>query len=199
MGNVDRAIEFYGRTAARYARRRAHGLREPVLARQRNAVIELADPRPTDSVLDIGCGAGRLAALLRPRVATICGVDASTAILALALPWLDEAVQGRLETLDLGRPFDLVICCGVLDFVDDEGAAWDAIRRHVAPQGRAVISAAAQSLVGIAYAFVRRMQGVRVRLYASDRLAASAANHGLRCTEVRNLRGGSVAVVVRHA
>jgi SAM-dependent methyltransferase len=196
MGNVERAVEFYGRTAGRYSRRQPHGLREPMLARQRNMIIELADPRQADSVLDIGCGAGRLAALLRPRVASICGVDASSDMLALARPWIDEGVQAPLETLDLDRTFDLVICCGVLDFVDDAAAGLAAIRRHLAPLGRAVVSAAALSIVGIGYALVRRVQGVRVRLYTSDRLLAIATNCGLRCTKVRTLPGGSVAVVL---
>jgi len=195
-GNVERAVDFYGRTAGRYLYPRPHGLREPVLASQRKAVIELAAPRSTDSVLDIGCGAGRLAALLRPRVASLCGVDASRAMLALAGPWLDEQVHARLESLALDRTFDLVICCGVLDFVEDAGAGLRAIRRHLAADGRAVVSAAAPSVVGIGYALVRRMQGVRVRLYTSDRLRDVAASCGLRCTDARTLRGGSVAVVL---
>src|SRR2546422_4769939 len=65
MKNVQRAAEFYSRTAGRYARSRPHGIREPVLARQRDAIVELARPRSTDSVLDVGCGAGRVAAVLR--------------------------------------------------------------------------------------------------------------------------------------
>jgi ubiquinone/menaquinone biosynthesis C-methylase UbiE len=198
MGNVERAIEFYRRTAGRYSRRRPHGIREPILARQREAVLELATPRATDSVLDIGCGAGKVAALLRPRVARICGVDASSAMLAVARPWLDEEVHAPLETLDLGRTFDLVICCGVLDFVEDPCAALEAIRRHLAPESRAVVSAAAPSVIGMVYALVRRMQGVRVRLYTSDALRTVARSCRLRCTRIRTLPGGSVAVVLEH-
>jgi len=89
-----------------------------------------------------------------------------------------------------------VICCGVLDFVEDAGAGLHAIRRHLAPGGRAVVSAAAPSVVGIGYALVRKMQGVRVRLYTSDRLRDIAAGCGLRCMKARRLRGGSVAVVL---
>jgi hypothetical protein len=40
------------------------------------------------------------------------------------------------------------------------------------------------------------MQGVRVRLYTSDRLRDIAASCGLRCMKARRLRGGSVAVVL---
>ena len=161
--------------------------------------MELARPRSTDSVLDVGCGAGRVAAVLRPRVGWICGADASSEMLALASQWLDEGIQASLETLDLGRKFDLIVCCGVFDFVEDAAAGLEAIRRHLAPQGRAVVSAAAVSAIGVGYALVRRAQGVRVRLYTSRRLRALAAGCGLRCTAARRLPGGSVAVMLEHA
>jgi SAM-dependent methyltransferase len=197
MNNLQRAAEFYARTSGRYARRRPHGIREPILARQRKSIVDLASPRPSDSVLDIGCGAGQIAALLRPKVASICGVDASSEMVALARPWLDEESHASLETLDLGRRFDLVVCCGVFDFVEDPAVGLEAIRRHLAAGGRAVVSAAAVSLIGIGYALVRRLQGVRVRLYTSRRLCALAAASGLRCVAVRRLPGGSVAVLLQ--
>src|SRR5438094_667104 len=104
MNNLERAVEFYARTSGRYARRRPHGIREPVLAWQRKGIVELAAPRTTDSVLDVGCGAGQIAALLRPMVASICGVDASKEMVALARRWLDEEAHASLEPLHLGPP-----------------------------------------------------------------------------------------------
>src|SRR2546428_3720614 len=98
MKNVQRAAEFYSRTAGRYARSRPHGIREPVLARQRDAIVELARPRSTDSVLDVGCGAGRVAAVLRPRLAWIFGADAASEMLSLAPRWLDEEGQAAPES-----------------------------------------------------------------------------------------------------
>ena len=95
MSNLQRAIEFYARTSGRYGRLRPHGIREPVLAWQRKGIVELAAPRPTDSVLDVGCGAGQIAALLRPMVASICGVDASKEMVALARRWLDEEAHAH--------------------------------------------------------------------------------------------------------
>src|SRR2546428_10410118 len=148
MKNVQRAAEFYSRTAGRYARSRPHGIREPVLARQRDAIVELARPRSTDSVLDVGCGAGRVAAVLRPRVAWICGADASSEMLALARRWLDEGIQASLETLDLGRKFDLIVCCGVFDFVEGAAARLEANRTHPAPQGPPVVSPPAGTASG---------------------------------------------------
>ncbi len=197
MGNVDRAAQVYGRETWRYSRARPHGLRESLLADQRAAIVEFAQPRATDRVLDVGRGAGKIAALLRPSVATISGIDACAEMLAIARPWLDDVVQARLETLELGREFDLVVCCGVLDFVDDAGAALRAIRRHLAPHGRAVIAAASLSAIGVAYALVRRLQGVRVHLYRPIHLSRLAATTGLRCANVHGIPGGSIAALLQ--
>src|SRR5438067_5814811 len=95
MNNLERAVEFYARTSGRYARRRPHGIREPVLAWQRKGIVELAAPRTTDSVLDVGCGAGQIAALLRPMVASICGVDASRGWARLLRRCCAEAATAR--------------------------------------------------------------------------------------------------------
>jgi SAM-dependent methyltransferase len=196
VGNVDRAAELYRRESSRYSHARPHGLREFVLAGQRARILELARPRPTDRVLDVGCGAGQIAALLRPNVATICGIDVCTEMLSIARRWLDEVAEARLETLDLGREFDLVVCCGVLDFADDAGAALRAIRRHLAPGGRAIVATAAVSPLGLGYAAVRRLQGIRVRLYRNAQLRGVAERSGLRCATIGRIPGGSVAAVL---
>ena len=196
MENVERAAQLYARATSRYSRRFPHGLRELVLSAQRAAIVDLARPRATDRVLDVGCGAGRIAALLRPLVATIVGVDACPEMLGLARPWLDHVVHAQLETLELGREFDLVVCCGVLDFVADARAGLRAIRRHLAPHGRAVVAAAALSAIGVGYTLVRRVQGIRVHLYRPDQLSRLATTAGLRCTTARRIPGGSIAAVL---
>src|SRR5207245_4791647 len=102
MGNVERAAQLYARATSRYSRRFPHGLREWVLSAQRAAIVDLARPRASDRVLDVGCGAGRIAALLRPFVATISGVDACPEMLGIARAWSDPAAA--LSPTGLMRP-----------------------------------------------------------------------------------------------
>jgi 2-polyprenyl-3-methyl-5-hydroxy-6-metoxy-1,4-benzoquinol methylase len=156
----------------------------------------MAAPRAGDRVLDVGCGSGDMVRLLRDTVSEVWGVDASPRMLAQARPLLDHAVTGYAEDLLLRRQFDLVLCCGVLDFVEDPGAVLRSIGRHLAPSGRAVVAAAGRTGIGVAYALTRAFGGVRVTLYGTSQLAGIAAANRLRCLDARPIPGGSVAALL---
>lgn len=73
--------------------------------------IEGIGPR---SVLDAGCGTGRVAVELARRGVEVAGVDVDVAMLEVAraknplLPW----VQGDLALVELGRTFDAIVLAG---------------------------------------------------------------------------------------
>lgn len=196
---MERAARLYGRWAETYSSDRSRGLRAATLVRQRQAILRLAAPRTGDRVLDVGCGSGDMVRLLRDAVSEVWGVDASPEMLAQARPWLDHAVTGYAEDLLLCRHFDLVLCCGVLDFVEDPGAVLRSIARHLAPSGRAVVAASGRTAIGAVYALVRALGGVRVTLYSASQLAGLVAVSRLRCLQIGQIPGGSVAALVRPA
>jgi len=74
-------------------------------------LVEALGPR---SVLDAGCGTGRVAVELTRRGIEVVGVDVDASMLAVArtkapgLTW----VHGDLATVDLGRSFDVVVLAG---------------------------------------------------------------------------------------
>src|SRR5438094_688557 len=90
MNNLERAVEFYARTSGRYARRRPHGIREPVLAWQRKGIVELAAPRTTDSVLDVGCALSPRAVACAAPLFAGCREEASQSCCSL-----DARAPGR--------------------------------------------------------------------------------------------------------
>ncbi len=95
------------------------------------------------SVLDAGCGTGRIARELAHRGVDVVGVDIDNDMLATArrkapqLTW----ICADLATVELGRTFDLILLAGnVMIFVSPgtEGQVLENMARHLAPGGRIV-------------------------------------------------------------
>jgi len=95
------------------------------------------------SVLDAGCGTGRVARELARRGLDVAGVDIDPDMLATArrkapdVPWH----QADLATIDLGRTFDAIVMAGnVMIFVapGTEAAVVANMARHLAPGGHLI-------------------------------------------------------------
>ena len=93
---------------------------------------------PSGSVLDAGCGIGRIAVELARRGYDTVGVDNDRSMLDVArrhdLAWMDA----DLATLDLGRTFDLVLCAGnVVVYLapGTEAAVLERLAAHLSPGG----------------------------------------------------------------
>src|SRR3954447_11364168 len=67
---------------------------------------------PTGSVLDAGCGTGRVAVELAARGYDVVGVDSDASMLDVARRHDLEWVLADLATLELDRRFDLIVCAG---------------------------------------------------------------------------------------
>ena len=97
------------------------------------------DPRPA-SVLDAGCGTGRLSIELARRGVDVVGVDLDDDMLAYARRRAPELtwVHADLATVDVGRAFDAVVMAGnVMVFCrpDDRASIVNNLTAHVAPGG----------------------------------------------------------------
>ncbi|MCA1710685.1 MAG: class I SAM-dependent methyltransferase [Actinobacteria bacterium] len=93
---------------------------------------------PAGSVLDAGCGTGRVAAELTRRGYEAVGVDNDRSMLNVARRHDGTWVDADLATLDLGRTFDLVLCAGnVMVFVEpgSEQLVVDRLAAHLVPGG----------------------------------------------------------------
>jgi len=92
------------------------------------------------SVLDAGCGTGRVARELARRGVEVVGVDLDSDMLATARRRSPELrwVQADLASFDLGRTFDAVVAAGnvmILLTPGTESAVLANIARHLRPAG----------------------------------------------------------------
>jgi len=95
------------------------------------------------SVLDAGCGTGRVAGELVRRGFDVTGVDIDPAMLDRARLKAPDAtwIEADLDGLDLGRAFDVVVAAGnVMIYLapGSEGRVVAALARHLRPRGLVV-------------------------------------------------------------
>jgi ubiquinone/menaquinone biosynthesis C-methylase UbiE/DNA-binding transcriptional ArsR family regulator len=111
------------------------------------AMLEVVGAKPFQTLLDLGTGTGRMLELFAPLCNRAIGVDASTAMLAVARANLDRAGVGHAQVrlgdiynLPLPRDaFDLVTIHQVLHYLDEPERAIAEAARVLAPDGRLLI------------------------------------------------------------
>jgi SAM-dependent methyltransferase len=115
---------------------------EPTTAPLWVAILDACHVGPGMAVLDLGCGAGGLAAIAVQRGAEVTGVDAAAALVQIAGERLPHATfhVGDLESLPFETAsFDVVVACNSVQFADDQGKAIAEARRVMKPGGRFAI------------------------------------------------------------
>ncbi len=126
----DWARSFHGRA---FARRSA----------ATNAAFLLPHLRPTDRLLDVGCGPGSITLGLADHVGEVVGVDVDDAFLADARTRAGDRTDVRFERADVcdrlpfdDDAFDVAFLHAVLQHVESPTAALSEVRRVVRPGGR---------------------------------------------------------------
>jgi ubiquinone/menaquinone biosynthesis C-methylase UbiE len=104
---LDGGQDAYSASAERY-----DTVIEPFARRMRIAGLRMLSPRPSSSVLDVGCGTGAQLALYREAGCRVYGVDASASMLAVA-----RAKLGPTAGLYLGDGSSLPFPNGLFDVV----------------------------------------------------------------------------------
>jgi len=129
---------FWDRKATKYAKKPIADLTayEEKLQRIRSVL------RPTDRILEIGCGTGGTARKIATGVAHVTATDLSAEMIRIARSRSDEFAAKKIEILQAeasqevsGYPFDAICAFSLLHLVDDIPNVLDAVYRQVKPGG----------------------------------------------------------------
>ena len=172
---------------------------------ERRKTLLLAEARPGERVLDLGCGAGAFLTALREAGADPVGVEIAEAAVERART---TGVEVRLlepdGTLPFGHgEFDLVWCSEVLEHVPDALALLQETRRVLKPGGRLLLTVPYHGRLQAAVIALTRFDqhfdptGQHVRFFTRTSLAATldAARYETRVWPV--LRRRSLAALAR--
>jgi ubiquinone/menaquinone biosynthesis C-methylase UbiE len=114
-------------------------------SRQLATLIRQANPAAR-SVLDVACGTGEHARwLIADHGFSVDGLDLDEALLAVARRKVPDGtfVRADMARFDLGRQYDAVLCLfssiAYLVTLERTGSALDSFRRHLTPEGVAVV------------------------------------------------------------
>jgi SAM-dependent methyltransferase len=102
------------------------------------AALDLLDPRPGESILDVGCGDGTLTLRIKERGAEVVGIDNSLSMVAAAkAKGLDARLMDAAD-LRFSEAFDAAFSNATLHWVLDKERAARAIWFALKPGGRFV-------------------------------------------------------------
>jgi 2-polyprenyl-3-methyl-5-hydroxy-6-metoxy-1,4-benzoquinol methylase len=176
-----RAILHYEGRAEGYDRHVSWGPLRYLRRRERQAVLGLArlDDPEVRTVIDVGCGGGFYSRAAKRAGKWVHALDLAPGMVERLRGEVDEATVADLEALSLPRRYDVVLCCGVLDFAVRPEAAFSRLCALCAPGGRMVVLVPRAGPGCFPYLFEKRLAGLRVNAYRRAWLAERAVDHGL--------------------
>jgi 2-polyprenyl-3-methyl-5-hydroxy-6-metoxy-1,4-benzoquinol methylase len=154
----------------------------PMARHSRRLFRKLSADLTPATILDAGCGEGSLLkALLETHPnARGSGLEVSPQATALARQVVPGAtfITGDITAVDIEQRFDLVVSADVVEHIEDDRAAIQAMVDLTAPGGRVIIS----TLQGTMRNFERQVG--HVRNYAPDELQDKMRDAGLKIEKV---------------
>jgi ubiquinone/menaquinone biosynthesis C-methylase UbiE len=166
-----REREYYDKVAKKYSRMISSGIGAALKRNERDCLMRLLSPRRGQSVLDVGCGSGFYANLIRNTGAEVFCVDISPEMVSVVRSAGMKAEVHDVESLNLEKRFDKILCAGPLEFCRQPSRALENLRCHLSREGCIVLSVLSVSVMGFAYWLYHMSHGLRINLFSLSRIA----------------------------
>jgi len=176
--------EYYYRVAKKYTKMITSGFGGELKSREKDCLMRLLSPQKDETILDAGCGSGFYARIIRRSGARVYCVDISPAMVETVRLSGLEGETHDIQSLNLNRKFDKILCAGPLEFCKDPQKAIQNLRQHLVNDGHIVLSVLTVSLIGVAYWFYHLSHGLRINLFSLRRIVALLNSAGLRVEAV---------------
>ena len=175
-----RALEYFENHAVVYSKKVTKGPLSLLRNIERNAVLKFAKlDEPGASMIDMGTGSGFYALKAKEAGMIVHAMDASPGMLSLLQDRVDRLYHADIDSFQIKKTFDRVVCAGVLDFVINPEVALKNLCQLVAPGGRLVILVPRNGLGGQFYRLEKLILNTRVNLYSIQWLESKALVYGL--------------------
>jgi SAM-dependent methyltransferase len=171
-------------------------IREPFKIIEYQELMRLADLRPDDEILDVGCGSGLQTIVMANRCRSALGIDVDRGSIAKARETASFACRRRNVEfseasacdVDFDRRFDKALSYCVLEHIPDWPGALRRVHRALRPGGRLIISVDSLSSLKDKAAVERHREHNHVQHYFTRaELAEALASAGFVAAEVRPL------------
>jgi predicted TPR repeat methyltransferase len=131
------------------------------------------------NVMELGCGSGYYSRRLSSLAGRFVCVDFSSKMLEqIDIPGV-EKVNADIQEVTSDVQYDLILCAGALEFVQQPGRVFAKVESMLAADGRFVLLAPKRSCAGVAYRHFHRRHDVAVRLFTEADVLELALSSGL--------------------
>jgi len=178
--------EYFDKIAGKYAELTSRGILGAMRKREKECVMQMLSPQLGETVLDAGCGSGFYSILIKERGAEVLGVDISPKMVEAAIKSGIKAEVHDLQSLNLGRKFNKIVCAGVLEFCEEPQRVIENLKNHLNEHGFIVILIPSFSLGGLAYKLYHLSHGVHVTLFSLRRIENLLNKSGLKIVAMEN-------------
>jgi trans-aconitate 2-methyltransferase len=125
-------------------------------------VLERLDLEGSETVIDAGCGSGRVTEALRERVpdGRVLGVDMSASMVEAARERLGDAVElhvADLTALNLGLRADAILSTATFHWIADHDALFARLHAHLRPGGMLVAQCGGRGNIANVHAAAREV------------------------------------------